>query len=114
MEEEFGIEKLKEIGVDLAKFGMKVEDALEDKKLSFAEAISLGVFAAPKAIAYAGDAEQIKNEVKDLSQEETEELVSHIADKLDLQHDKIEAVIEAGLEWAAATNKLRLVIKEAV
>ena len=114
MSEQYGIETLKDISVDLAKFGMKVEDALEDKKLSFAEAISLGVFAAPKAIAHAGEAEQIKNEFRDLSATESQELAAHIAGELDLQHDKVEAVIEAGLEWAAATNKLRLVVKEAL
>jgi len=109
-----GIENLKDVARDLAKFGMKVEDALEDKKLSFAEAISLGVFAAPKAIEHAGNAADIKAEFLDLDTDEVDELVAYVSDELDLANDKVEKVIECGFEWLAATNDLRVAIKEAL
>ena len=113
MEETFGIEKLKEVGLDLVKFAVKVEDALEDKKLKFTEAIGLGIFAVPKAMNHAGDAATIKAEIKDLSADELEELVVYIGEELDLANDSIEDVIEAALLWLAATNNVVYAVKRA-
>ena len=117
MEEKFGIDKLKEVCLTLTQFGMKLEESLSEdspkgKKVSLSEAIALGVFIAPKAIGLAGDAEQIRNEFGDLSNDELEELKSYVAEKLDLANDKVEALIEAGLDWADSTNDLRLAIKD--
>lgn len=109
----YGIDKLKDVGTDLAKFGMKIEEALEDKKLSWSESLGIGVFAVPKVVKYIGDAEQIKNEFKDLDAAETDELVTHISDELDLAADKVEAVLEAGLDVIASLNTLRVTVKEA-
>lgn len=109
----YGIEKLKEVGTDLAKFGMKIEEALEDKKLSWSESLGLGVFAVPKVVRYINDAEEIKNEFKDLDAAEMDELVEHISNELDLAADKVEAVLEAGLDVIASLNKLRVTIREA-
>ena len=109
----YGIEKLKDVGADLAKFGMKIEEALEDKKLNWAEALSLGVFAVPKALKHVGDAEQIKNEFRDLRGPENDELVNHIATELDLDADNVEAVVEAGFEALVALNNLRVTIRAA-
>ena len=100
--------------VDLAKFGMKIEEALADKKLSWTEAVSLGVFAMPKVMEYASDAEAIKNEIKDLSAIELEDLVDCVAESLDLENDKVEALIEAGLDWALSTQKLVKAAKDAL
>ncbi len=115
--EEYGIEKLKEICLTLTEFGMKLEEAFSEdspkgKKLSLGEAISLGVFIAPKAIGHAGDAEVIRNEFKDLDTEEMDELVEYVSEKLDLENDKVEALIEAGLDWADSTNDLRIAVKD--
>ena len=117
MEEQFGIDKLKEVGLVLTQFGMKLESALSEdspkgKKLAFSEVIDLGIFVAPKAIGLAGDAEQIRNEFNDLSNDELEELKAFIAEKLDLENDKVEALIEAALDWADSTNDLRLAVKD--
>lgn len=117
MEEKFGIEKLKEICLTLTEFGIKLEEAFSEdspkgKKLSLGEAISLGIFVAPKAIGHAGDAEAIRNEFNDLSTEEIDEIVVYISEKLDLVNDKVEALIEAGMEWADATNDLRIAVKD--
>ena len=113
MEEQFGIEVLKEVSYDLVRFGVKIEEALEDKKLSLTEAISLGVFAVPKALGHAKDAGQIKKELGDLSNSELEELIGYIAEKLDLVNDSIEAVIEAALQWLGATNNVIDAVKSA-
>lgn len=109
----YGIDKLKEVGTDLAKFGMKIEEALEDKKLSWSESLGIGVFAVPKVVKYIGDAEQIKNEFNDLDAAESDELAAYISEKLDLEADKIEAVVEAGLDVISSLNNLRITIQEA-
>lgn len=101
-----GIVKLKEVGTDVAKFAMKIEEALEDKKLSFTEAIGLGLFAVPKAMNHVNDAEEIAQEMKDLDDNEAKELSEHIADKLDLQTDEVEGIVEAGFDWLVGTKKL--------
>jgi len=115
--EEYGIEKLKDVCLTLTQFGMKLEESLSEdspkgKKLALSEAISLGVFIAPKAIGHAGDAEAIRNEFNDLSNEELDEIKEYIAEKLDLENDKVEALIEAVLDWADSTNDLRLAVKD--
>ena len=109
----YGIEKIKEVGTDLAKFGMKIEEALEDHKVSWSEALGIGVFAVPKVVKYINDADQIKSEFRDMDELETQELVDHIAEELDLEADKVEAIIEAGLEVIGSLNNLRLTIKDA-
>lgn len=117
MEEQYGINKLKEICLTLTEFGMKLEEAFSEdspkgKKLSLGEAISLGIFIAPKAIGHAGDIEAIRNEFNDLDTEELDELVVYVSEKLDLANNKVERLIEAGLEWADSTNDLRLAVKD--
>ena len=57
-----GIETLKKVLLTLVEFGIKIEEALSDGKINLGEAISLGVFIAPKAIGHAGEIQQIKAE----------------------------------------------------
>lgn len=110
---EFGIDKLKEIAVDLADFGESLESKLEDGKLNWVEAIGLIIEGAPKAFSYIDDAEQIKAEIRDLDGEELAELAAHVATELDLKADSIEKIIEAALLVLVALNNFRLAIKEA-
>ena len=49
------------------------------------------------------DAGKINDEFMDLDQAELDELKAYIADKLDLENDKIEALVEAGIDWLDAT-----------
>jgi hypothetical protein len=111
-----GIDSLKKVALTIVEFGMKLEEALSEdspkgKKLALSEAISLGVFIAPKAIGHAGDSEQIRAEFVDLDGDELDELVTYISDKLDLANDKVELLIEAGLDWLDSTNDLRLAVQ---
>ena len=114
-----GIDTLKKVCLTLTEFGIKLEEALgEDsprgKKLSLGEAISLGVFIAPKAIGHAGEVQQIKEEFLDLDADELDELIVYISDKLDLGNNKIESIIECGFIWLDATNDLRLAVKDII
>ena len=116
MSDEYGVDKVKEASLILVEFGMKLEEALAEdspkgKKISLSEAISLGIFVAPKAISLAGDAEKLKNQIGDMSPEEIEEVSDYVAVELDLSNDEAEALIEAGVEWAVATNNLRVAVK---
>lgn len=113
MAEEFGIEKLKEVGLVLCKFGMELENALEDGKLSLWEGIDVIIGVGPQAMALVDDFGQIKDEFADLSVEETDELVEYITSELDLQSASVEDVIESALEWLAATYDLFDAIREA-
>lgn len=115
--EEYGIEKLKEIGLTLTQLGIKIEEATDPdsakgEKIALTEGIALLVFLVPKAIGFAGDVETIRNEFNNLDSEETDELVVYICEKLDLENDKVEALIEAGLDWADSTNDLRIAVKD--
>ena len=114
-----GIDTLKKVCLTLTEFGIKLEEALSEdspkgKKLSLGEAISLGVFIAPKAIGHASEVQQIKDEFVDLDADELDEMIVYISDKLDLENDKIENLIEAAFVWLDATNDLRLTVKDIV
>ena len=117
MEEEFGIDNLKDICLTLVQLGIRIEDATDPdsakgKKIALTEGIALLVFIVPKAISYAGDIAKIKAEFQDLDSDELDELVVYISEKLDLQNDEVEALVEVGLAWANATNDLRLAVKD--
>ena len=108
MEEEFGIDLLKDICLTLTQVAIKLEEATDPEsakgeKIALSEGVALLVFLVPKAIAYAGDAGKIKDEFMDLDQAELDELKAYIAEKLDLENDKIEALVEAGIDWLDAT-----------
>jgi len=117
MEEEFGIEKLKDICLTLTQVGIKVEEATDPdsprgEKIALTEGVALLVFLVPKAIAYAGDVAQIKSEFLDLDAAELDELKAYIAEKLDLQNDAVEVLVEAGLDWLDATYDLILSVRD--
>ena len=112
-----GIENLKDVCLTLTEFAIKMEEALSEdsprgKKLGLGEIVSLGVFIIPKAIGHAGEIQEIKVEFQDLDSDELDELVAYISEKLDLQNDEVEALVEVGLVWADATNDLRLAVKD--
>ena len=112
----YGIDKVKAASLVLVEFGMKLEeftseDSAKGKKIALSEAISLGVFIAPKAIGMAGDIEALKQEFGDLSTAEIGELNDYIAEELDLENDLVEELLEAGFAWAVATNDLRVAVK---
>jgi len=113
MSEEYGIEKLKEAALLLVKFGHKLDEALEDKKLTWLEGINIAISVAPGAFALVPDVDQIKKEFLDLSVEETEELSEFIATNLDLDNDIIELAVEKGIEVLVAINEFRLTIADA-
>jgi len=106
MAEQFGIETLKEAAKAVIKLGIKVEEALEDGKINFFEALSIGISTAPEAFALAQKGGELKQEFNDLSDEEREELISYIVDEFDIESDELEGAIEAGFELLVSIEKL--------
>ena len=108
---------LKDICLTLVQVGIKIEEATDPdsargEKIALTEGVALLVFLVPKAISYAGDAAKIKEEFMDLTADELDELNVYIAEKLDLQNNEVEALVEAGLDWINSTNDLRLAVKD--
>jgi len=117
MEEEFGIDVLKDICLTLSQVAIKLEEATDPdsakgEKIALTEGVALLVFLVPKAISYAGQVGQIKDEFMDLDADKLEELKIYIAEKLDLENDKIEALVEAGLDWLDATYDLIQAVRD--
>ena len=112
-----GIENIKDICLTLVEVAIKVEaatseDSPKGKKFALVqEGLPIFVFLIPKAISYAADAAEIKVEFQDLDADELDELNDYIAVELDLENDKAEALIEAGLAWLYATYDLIMSVK---
>ena len=99
MEEVLGIEALKSAGVDLVKFGMKLEEATSaegpgGKKITLPEGVGLAIFAVPKALEHINNRAEIRAQLKDLSTDERQEWVDYIMEELDLLNDRVEALTE--------------------
>jgi len=106
-----GIEKIKEVTKDAIAFADKLEDKLADGRLSWTEGISLAVSTAPDVFEAAINAAEIKAEFQDLTADEKQELADYIADELDLENDKVEAVAEAAIDLLLALDNLVQTVK---
>jgi len=94
-----GIQELKELLKFIIEFGESIDKAMIDKKFEMSE---LGLLIAP--LMQIGPAfeglDKIGGEIKDLNQAEMSELIAYIGTELDLNSDKLELIIEKGLETA--------------
>lgn len=97
MSEVTDTKELKELLKFVIELGEALDKALVDKKFDITE---LGLLIAP--LMQIGPAfeglDKVGGEIKDLSEAEQLELVTFVKDELDLQSDKIEEVVEKGLE----------------
>jgi len=106
-----GIESLKKAAKAAVKFGVKLEDYLDDKKLSFMEGVNLAISTAPDAFALVQDASNIKAEYLDLVDSERQELVDYVVAELDLENDQIEEVVEKAFDFLVSIDELVQAIK---
>ena len=106
-----GIEKLK-LAVG---FGIKLTESLveklDDKKLTLAEALGLlpnlvGVVDVIKS------ADEIWDELKDLKEDELDELHQYVVDEFDVAEDDVEEVVEDAFSLVAAIGNLAFSIKK--
>ena len=105
-----GIQRLK----DAVKFGVKLTEGviskLDDKKLTFIEALGL----VPDLVDLPGlirDSEVLWSELNDIDAAERQELLQYVKDELDVDNDKVEVVVESALTVVSAIAGLAFDIK---
>lgn len=93
-----GIDKIKSGLGDVISIYQTVKEALEDKKVSLWEGIEIGTKSI-KLFKIVKDFQEIKEELYDLSDEERDELTAYFAEKLEMNNEKMEYIIECAFTW---------------
>ena len=107
MSEKLGIEKIKNALISSITLGEKIEKNLsDDGKLSWAEALSIGVSSVGDIVKIAQSAKEIKAEFLDLDESEKQEIKEIISNELDLENDKLENIIEKAFDFLNALDSL--------
>lgn len=104
--EKLGIEKLSEAIVATISLGEKIEKKLDDGKLSIMEAVQVAVGSFASVVSVAKSAKDIKAEIEDLDGAEKIALVELIEKELDLENEKLEAAIEAAVDFLLTIDVL--------
>lgn len=109
--EKYGIEALKEVGTTFAKFGIKLEEAVDPdgpkgEQVAWSESVGLLIFLAPKVLSHIRNREQIKQELQDMSPEERNEWAAHVIKETDLESDVAEEIVTRVIIWMDATADL--------
>ncbi len=91
-----GVEKIKSIVEAVAEFGNIIGDVMVDGKINMADisVFSKLITVGPKFFAAVTNFTEIKEEFKDLTKEELDELKEHFKTKFDIPQDKVEDVVE--------------------
>ncbi len=100
-----GIEKLKALLKAGLNFGKSAAKALEDKKVSFFEAVGL----IPEVFALIGVAKtwsEVQAEINDLDDEEKQQIHDYVSDEFDIPNEKVELFIEHALMQIISLNAL--------
>ena len=104
------VKELSELVVFAISLGEAVEMALADKKLGMEDLpLLMGPFT--KAPAAFDGLSKIKGELKDLDSTEMGKLQVLVKEELDLAADKVEAKIEAAVDFLGAIHSFVLAIK---
>ena len=110
VEEKRDVKELSEMLVFAISLGESLELALADKKLGLED---LGLLVGPftKAPAAVEGVGLIVDEIKDLDDAEMGQIKQLIKDELDLADDKLEAKIEAGVDFLSAIHSFLQALK---
>jgi hypothetical protein len=92
--EKLPIDEVKKLISSLAKVSNKVDDALEDDKITKAEGIGIALSSLPDLFNVISNGKAIKAEFKDIDAEERKELIEFAANEFDLSNDQAEEAIE--------------------
>ncbi|MCD4681136.1 MAG: hypothetical protein K8S00_12195 [Bacteroidales bacterium] len=98
---EYGIDKIKDVADDLIELGEAIDKRLEDGEFTLLEKITL----TPKVFALVGDFKDRKIiwlQFKDIDEQERQELINYVSEKLDLINDQAELIAEA--IWGAIVS----------
>jgi len=107
-----GIDELKEAAKAVIVFGTKLEEVLEDGKVTLMEGLSVVISTAPDAFELVRDAKVIREEFLDLDPVEKQELLEYVVEELDLKADGVEAVAEAGFNVLISLDTLVRTVKD--
>lgn len=100
-----GIDNLKKLLKAGLGFGKSAAKALEDKKVSFFEAVGL----IPEVFGLVGIGKtwsEVQAEINDLDQAEKQEINQFVSDEFDVPNDKLEKFIESALMNIISLNAL--------
>lgn len=100
-----GIDNLKKLLKAGLGFGKSAAKALEDKKVSFFEALGL----VPEVFALIGIGKtwsEVQAEINDLDEAERTEIYHFVSNEFDIPNDKVEQFIESALINIISLNKL--------
>lgn len=103
------MKELKEIVCFAVCLGNALGKSLKDGELTYGDSMN---FLDPlsKLSEAVDGAENVVQEIKDITEEQTAELIDYVKDELDLPQEGIEEVIEAGLDIAMGVCKyIRLI-----
>lgn len=100
--EKLGINNLKEAAIGVINLGEKIDQALEDRKISGMEAINISITAIPVVFNDIKNRKEIVAEFEDLDETEKQDLIDTVAAELDLNNDYAERKIEAGFKVIVA------------
>lgn len=111
MSNKLGIDSIKKSVAFAVDFGLKVADSLEDGKITFWE--SLGFVSNLKDIPEIVETlPQIKAEVKELSSEETSELLLYIKERFDFKGSDVEEKVNASISFLESSAILIETLKK--
>lgn len=100
-----GIDNLKKLLKAGLGFGKSAAKALEDKKVSFFEALGL----VPEVFALIGIGKtwsEVQAEIDDLDEAEKAEINQYVANEFDIPNDKVESFIESAIMNIISLNAL--------
>ena len=92
-ESSVGVENIIVVMEAAIAVGMDIADALEDGKFGWADTIGLAKNI-PDVVSAAKAAKELPDELRDLDDEERDEIVAYFADKFDLDNDELEEKLE--------------------
>jgi len=111
--EELGIDKIQDAVNAVADLVLNVIEAVKDEDgLTLAEGLAIGLEAVPEFAGVWESRKELLAQLKDVSLDELIELLNGIIDKLELENEKLEAVIKKGLFLVVAGADFGVAIKD--
>lgn len=109
---ELGVDKIKAALLVLIHIGMDVEDNLaDDGKITWPEVGEMAMSNALDIFSVVKNAGELVAQLKDWDPVERAEVLAYVVEEFDLDNDKAEKVIEAGLTLVKDAGELYAILK---
>ena len=102
-----GVNNLKKVMEKTINFGMALRDSLEDKRITVTEGVGL----LANLVGFGTvllNWREVKEEYKDLDDQEREEILDHLKQAFALENDRVEAIVEESFEVLLVVDKFTL------